>query len=316
MAITVSNDNFVRAETDRMFAGLQAAAGGVNTWNHYREPTPIDQQTIIRMNRDTLYSLAVVDASKGVTLTVPESGERYLSVMVIDEDHYIKRIFHEPGTYTLTADEIGTPYAAFGARVLLDETDPGDLDRVHAIQDGFSIDAASNEPFVMPDYDEASFTATREAILAEVRRVGLASGTHGMFGDKDEVDPQQHLLGTAAGWGGLPETEAFYVSEEPHLPVGAYQLTAKDVPVDAFWSVSLYNAAGFFEQNALGAYSVNSINGVKNDDGSVTVRFGGDESLPNCLPLTEGWNYLVRMYRPHPEILDGSWKFPKLEPVD
>jgi hypothetical protein len=315
MAITVSNDNFVRAETDRMFAGLQAAAGGVNEWNHYREPTPIDKQTIIRMNRDTLYSLVVVDASKGVTLIVPESGERYLSVMVIDEDHYIKRIFHEPGTYTLTAEEIGTPYAALGARVLLDETDPGDLDRVHAIQDGFSIEAASSEPFVMPDYDESSFTAAREAILDEIRRVGLAGGTHGMFGDKDEVDPQQHLLGTAAGWGGLPETEAFYVAEAPNLPVGAYQLTAKDVPVDAFWSVSLYNAAGFFEQNSLGAYSVNSVTGVKNDDGSVTVRFGGDESLPNCLPLTEGWNYLVRMYQPHPEILDGTWKFPKLEPV-
>ncbi|MFK4834525.1 DUF1214 domain-containing protein [Microbacterium sp. ZW T2_14] len=315
MAIIVDDENFVRAETDRMFAGLQAAAGGANRWNHYRVPTPIDQQTIIRMNRDTLYSLAVVDASKGVTLTVPESGERYLSVMVIDEDHYVKRIFHEPGTYTLTAEEIGTPYAAFGARVLLDETDPDDLARVHAIQDGLVIEAGSSEPFSMPDYDEPSFTATREAVLEEVRRVGLDGGTHGMFGDKDEVDKTQHLLGTAAGWGGLPETEAFYVSEEPHLPVGTYQITVKDVPVDAFWSISLYNAAGFFEQNPLGAYSVNNINGTKNGDGSVTVRFGGDGSLPNTLPLTEGWNYLVRMYRPRPEILDGTWKFPQLEPV-
>ena len=314
MTIIVDDENFVRAETDRMFAGLQAAAGGVNRWNHYREPTPIDQQTIIRMNRDTLYSLAVVDASKGVTLTVPESGDRYLSVMVIDEDHYIKQIFHEPGTYTLTADEIGTPYAAFGARVLLNGTDPDDLARVHGIQDGFAIDAGSSEPFTMPDYNEPSFTTTREAVLAEVRRVGLDGGTHGMFGDRDQVDTTQHLLGTAAGWGGLPETEAFYVSEEPHLPVGTYQLTVRDVPVDAFWSISLYNAAGFFEQNALGAYSVNSINGVKNDDGSVTVRFGGDGSLPNTLPLTEGWNYLVRMYRPRAEILDGTWTFPKLEP--
>ncbi|MDR6906594.1 hypothetical protein J2X63_002280 [Agromyces sp. 3263] len=315
MTISVDNENFVRAETDRMLAGLQAAAGGVNRWNHYREPTPIDKQTIIRMNRDTLYSLAVVDASKGVTLTVPESGERYVSVMVIDEDHYVKRIFHAAGTYTLTADEIGTPYAALGARVLLDGTDPGDLERVHAIQDGFAIDAPSNEPFVMPDYDEESFTGTRQAILAEVQRVGLDSGTHGMFGDKDDVDPRQHLLGTAAGWGGLPETEAFYVSEEPHLPVGEYHLTVKDVPVDAFWSISLYNSAGFFEENPLGAYSVNNINGVKNHDGSITVRFGGDGSLPNTLPLTDGWNYLVRMYRPRPEVLDGSWTFPKIAPV-
>jgi len=168
----------------------------------------------------------------------------------------------------------------------------------------------------MPDYDEASFTATREAILDQVRREGLADGTHGMFGSRDQVDPAQHLLGTAAGWGGLPEQEAFYVSEEPHLPVGAYLVTAKDVPVDAFWSITLYNAAGFFEPNDLHRYSVNSISGVKNDDGSVTVRFGGDESLPNVLPLTEGWNYLIRMYRPRPEVLDGTWKFPALEPAD
>jgi hypothetical protein len=295
-----------------MFAGLQASAGGVNRWNHYREPTPIDQQTVIRMNRDTLYSMAVVDITDGASVTVPESGDRYLSVMVIDQDHYVNRIFHEPGTYDLTMEEFDTPYVALGARVLLDESDPSDSARVHAIQDGLLISAASAEPFVMPDYDETSFTATRQAILDQVRRDGLANGTHGMFGTKEQVDPAQHLLGTAAGWGGLPEHEAFYVSEEPHLPVGAYQLDVDHVPVDAFWSITLYNAAGFFEPNALGRYSVNSITGVKNPDGSVTVRFGGDESLPNVLPLTEGWNYLVRMYQPRPEILDGTWTFPTL----
>jgi hypothetical protein len=313
VSINVDNENFVRAETNRMFAGLQASAGGVNSWNHYRRPTPLDQQTIIRMNRDTLYSLAVVDITRGATVTVPESGDRYLSVMVIDQDHYVNRIFHEPGTYELTMDELDTPYVALGARVLLDETDPEDLTRVHQIQDGLVIAAESAEPFELPHYDEPSFTATRTAILDRVRREGLASGTHGMFGPRDEVDAEQHLLGTAAGWGGLPEHEAFYVSEEPHLPIGAYQVTVKDVPVDAFWSVTLYNADGFLEPNSLGRYSVNSVAGEKNRDGSITVRFGGDETLPNVLPLTDGWNYLVRLYRPRPEILDGTWRFPSLE---
>ena len=315
MSITVDNANFVRAETDRMFAGLQAAAGGVNRWNHYRQPTPIDKQTIIRMNRDTLYSLAVVDISRGATLTIPDYGERYLSVMVIDQDHYVNRIFHEPGTYEITTAEFDTPYVALGARVLIDETDPSDLERVHAIQDGLQISAYAAAPFVMPDYDEASFDATRAAILKQVRRDGLEDGTHGMFGSKNQVDPAQHLLGTAAGWGGLPEHEAFYISEEPHLPVGAYVLHAKDVPVDAFWSITLYNSDGFLEPNDVGRYSVNSVSGVRNDDGSVTVRFGGDERLPNVLPLTEGWNYLVRLYRPRPEVLDGSWTFPGFQPA-
>ena len=97
----------------------------------------------------------------------------------------------------------------------------------------------------------------------------------------------------------------------PNLPVGEYELTvADDVPVDGFWSISVYNAEGFFEPNEQGAYSVNNITAARNDDGSVTVRFGG--SGDNSLPVTEGWNYLVRLYRPRPEILTGAWNFPTL----
>ena len=77
--IHVNVDNFVRAETHRMFAGLQRDAGGVNRLVHNREPAPVDKQTVIRMNRDTLYSFAVVDISEGATLHVPDAGERYLS---------------------------------------------------------------------------------------------------------------------------------------------------------------------------------------------------------------------------------------------
>ena len=83
------------------------------------------------------------------------------------------------------------------------------------------------------------------------------------------------------------------------------------MPVDAFWSVSLYNADGFFEPNELGRHNVNSITAVPNADGTITINFGGcDGERPNCLPIMEGWNYLVRFYRPHPEILDGTWTFP------
>ena len=40
---------------------------------------------------------------------------------------------------------------------------------------------------------------------------------------------------------------------------GEYRLTVRDVPVDGFWSISVYNADGFFEPNERGAYSVNNI---------------------------------------------------------
>jgi len=105
----VNVDNFVRAETDRMLAAMTQQAGGVNQLGHNRTPTPLDQQTVIRMNRDTLYSFAVVDISEGATLTVPESGDRYVSVMVVNQDHYINRIFHDAGEHSLTVDEFDTP---------------------------------------------------------------------------------------------------------------------------------------------------------------------------------------------------------------
>jgi hypothetical protein len=57
--VMVNVDNFARAESDRTCAAVQQQAGGVNRWFHYRAPTPVDQQTVIRMNRDTLYSGAV-----------------------------------------------------------------------------------------------------------------------------------------------------------------------------------------------------------------------------------------------------------------
>lgn len=50
-----------------------------------------------------------------------------------------------------------------------------------------------------------------------------------------------------------------------------------------------------------------------NEDGSVTVHFGGcGDGRPNCLPIMDGWNYLVRLYRPRAEILDGTWTFPAI----
>jgi len=121
------------------------------------------------------------------------------------------------------------------------------------------------------------------------------------FGKKEDVDPVRHLLATAWGWGGLPEQEAYYFNVEPNLPVGAYQITVKD---------------GFFEPNAKNAYSVNNLTGTPNNDGSFTINFGGDPKMVNHLPITVGWNYTVRLYKPRREILDGTWIFPEVRPVE
>jgi len=307
----VDVDNFVRAETDRMFAALQADAGGVNVFRHNREPTSIEGQTEIRMNRDTLYSFAIADISEGATVSVPDSDDRYLSVMVVNQDHYINRLFHDAGEYDLTVAGFDTPWVLIAVRILVDPVDQVDVAAVTAIQDRIKLDANSSTPFEIPDYDMSSFNATRNAVLELAKHVGDLDHS---FGTRDEVDRVRHLIATAAGWGGLPDREARYVSVDPDGASGDHKLTVRDVPVDGFWSISVYNAAGFFEQNDRGAYSVNNITARPNDDGSITVHFGGcGDDRANCLPITDGWNYIVRLYRPRAEILDGSWTFPRFE---
>lgn len=310
MNTVVNVDNFVRAETDRMIAAISARAGGINVLHHDRDFAPLDEQTVIRQNRDTFYTAAVVDISQGATLTLPDRGERYLSAMIINQDHYINDVLHDPGVHPLTVDRYDTDYVVVAIRTLVDPNNPDDLVAVHALQDQIRIDANTSRPFTMPAYDEPSFTATRNALLE------LSKGIAGFarcFGRRADVDPVRHLVTTASAWGGLPETEAFYANVNPGLPVGEYSITVGGVPVDAFWSVSLYNADGFFQPNDQNRYSINSITATPNVDGTITINFGGcNDQRPNCLPIMDGWNYLVRFYQPHPEVIDGSWTFPSI----
>jgi len=312
--VIVNVDNFVRAETAFQFdKALSLVEGGeVNKFVHFRKPTPLDKQTVIRMNRDTYYSAAIVDISKGATLTIPETNGRYVSTMIVNEDHYINKVYHKPGTYKLSMKEFGTPYVMVSVRTLVNSFDPEDVKKVLAIQDGIKIEAKSAKPYTHPSYDKTSYKTTYEALLVLGKGMADASAT---FGKKENVDPIRHLLGTAWGWGGLPDEEAYYLNVEPNLPVGAYELTVKDVPVDAFWSISVYNKDGYFEENEYNAYSVNNITGTPNKDGSFTVHFGGDPKSSNYLHITEGWNYTVRLYQPRKEVLDGSWVFPDVKPV-
>ncbi|MFB2597427.1 DUF1214 domain-containing protein [Herbiconiux sp. P17] len=308
--IPVSVLNFNRAESDLMFSRLSAGVG-LGAWNHTRALDSLGDQPVIRQNRDTLYSFAVVDVREGVTVTLPDTGERYISVEVISQDHYSPVILRDPGEHRLTHDLVATDFAALLVRILVDPNSVDDIAEVNRLQDALTIDGGGAGEFPLPDYDESSQTETRDAILTLARAITKYDRS---FGSAAEVDPIMHLLGTASGWGGLTEQEATYVNFDENLPVAEYRLRLQDVPVDAFWSVSLYNAAGYFEANALGVNSINSLTATPDADGGTTIRFGEKlDGVANALPIMPGWNYVLRLYRPHPSVLDGTWTAPHPE---
>ena len=202
-----------------------------------------------------------------------------------------------------------------GVRTLVDPHDPADMDKVHALQDALKVEQKSPGKFEVPNWDPASQKKVREALIALATTL---TDTSHAFGRKNEVDPIQHLVSAAATWGGNPRKDAIYLTVTPpkNDAKTVYRLNVSDVPVDAFWSISLYNADGYFQKNDLDAYSLNNITSKKSPDGTVPIQFGGcDGKIPNCLPIMDGWNYTVRLYRPRDEILNGKWKFPEARPV-
>jgi len=256
----------------------------------------------------------VFDLTAPVTITKPDTGDRFQSMQVINGDGYTPMVVYKPGKYTLSQDNVGTRYVFVAVRTLVDSNNPADIKKVNVIQDQIKVEQASSGKFEIPNWDQKSQDRLRDAINVIAATMKDASKC---FGTKKEVDPVAFLLGAAMGWGGNPAKDATYLNFYPEKNDGntPYALTAKDVPVDGFWSISLYNTKGFFQENKYNAYSINNITGVKNKDGSMTIHFGGDPKQPNYLPIMEGWNYIVRLYQPHQEILDGTWKFPPPQPV-
>jgi hypothetical protein len=137
------------------------------------------------------------------------------------------------------------------------------------------------------------------------------------LGDVNEVDPVRHLIATAVGWAGNRMQDALYLMKVVPANDGekAYKLTVKDVPVDGFWSITVYNAKGFYEAPE-SAISINNITAKRDEDGGFTIHFGGDPKADNYLRIMPGWNYTVRLYRPRPELLSGQWKFPEAVPAE
>lgn len=308
----VTRDTFIRAETDRMFGDFVKLAGGVNRMFHIRRPTPLDQQTVVRMNRDTLYSVSVVDTSDGGTFTMPASPDgRFVGAHVIDNDHYDLGVIYDGGVHPLPK---GVGHVAIAFRVqVYDPTDPDEIAKVNAWQDGIRIDAKSAKPFVAGNWDRAGLDKLRSDLDVPCR--GFPNFEKAMM-PRGQADPEQRLCGAASGWGLLPGRTATYFSYPGGHPVTECRKATYPVPKNrAFWSITVYGTTGFIEsENSV----VNSSNVKLNPDGTFTAYFGSKElcgDVPNRLDAPEGWNFMMRVYRPDASVLNGGYRLPPTTPL-
>ena len=312
----VTIDTYNRAQTDVYFAGV-AKSGGFGKFRHGRELAAPVQQGIVRPNRDTLYSLAVFDLDAGpVTITLPTGARRFMAMQIVNEDQYTTGVYYGAGSHALTRETIGTRYAVAVVRFLVDFSSNEELQQIHALQDAVKFDQQRSGAFDIPNWDEAALKTMKAALL---QLGATVSDTRRMFGaSEQQVDPIKHWVGSAMLWGGNPEKDALYLPITPARNDGStvYKLTLRDIPVDGFWSVTVYNSEGYLQPNPTNVYAVNSITARKAPDGSVPIQFGGcDGGSPNCLPITPGWNYTVRLFQPRLQVLDGTWRCPEAQPV-
>jgi hypothetical protein len=158
-----------------------------------------------------------------------------------------------------------------------------------------------------PAYATASewtfnFVDSTDAPLASMSGLSIIStggGWIGAVGWKDRVDPYRWIdAGACKG-----------VAADPPTGYPAHPC-ARPAIVRAVQSAGSLNSGLALPRRPWNRH------GEVGEVGSFTIHFGGyDGQCHICLPIAPGWNYLVRLYRPRAETLDGTWKSPEAEPV-
>jgi len=288
----VTEENFPQAYTNMRLGAIIKKAGGVNTFFEMPVPPSIpEEQFVVRMNRDTYYSVSVIDMSSGsVYVTIPET-DQYVSMQVVDENHETQPMIYGSGKHKITAK---TNHAFVIVRALAD-----------AARRNLVIEAGSAKPFVVKEWDMASFRAVDKA-----GNLDFSDGydQSKAFGNAESGQtPYMNYVGAAGGWGGAMVEDNIYQTSPYFDAEGCFEMTFVDPKDKSFWSATVYNADGRMFNDIANISS--EMDPVQNEDGTYTLRFGCD-GKPNNIPIREGnttgkFNVLMRHYNPSEEVSKG-----------
>lgn len=313
----VTDENYALAETQVIFADYRdriaavSGTGGTGVFLHNTNAADPNDKTVVRINFDTRYSMCLLDLKEDAVLTMPETGGRYQSAWFVTEEHYNPMAITAPGTYTLTEEMMGSRYVLIIVRTLVNMKDEKDMGVVTELQKQLKIEQADRgfyEPSCQWNMDEILAMRKKYVEIATEKRLAADD----MFGKKGSLTQENHNCGVAYGWGGFTSDQAVYLSYIPQNEEPC-TLTLKDVPVadNAFWSITIYDIEGYPQGDP---YNINSTFAARNEDGSVTVHFGGDDkSVANYMEIFPGWTFILRLYLPQEEYFNKTWTKPELE---
>jgi hypothetical protein len=317
--IKVTAENYPALETSRQLLIAQGRAA-VNQIAHNRQLTPTDDQPVVRMNRDTFYSFAVVDVSAGASITIPEIPEgKYVSVQPVTMDHRIQPMSYGSGTFELATHYGSHMYLVIRLDSTLSEAEAS------AIQDGMVINAASAQPFSAEPVNRESFEAVEQVLRAKLPELVATYGAdvvYGMFtaptdDSRGLYDFDKYTVGAAVGWGGAQLVDNLYESSPNYPAEGCYSATFEDPDNGAFWSFTVYDQNGFMFDDV--AHMSSDI-ATANEDGTYTVNMGCGEDALNNLPISNDsgmFNFIVRHYIPSERVKFGGYRLmPQMQKVD
>ncbi len=306
----VTPESYPTDETSHQLLKNQELAG-VNKLLHKRDLAPTDNQPIVRMNRDTYYSFAVVDVSKGATITMPELPEgKYMSVQPVTEDHRIQAMKYGSGTFELTT-HIGTHMYIV---VRLDATFSSEDARKY--QDLMTIKANSANEFSAAPVNEESFKKVESGLKAQMAAIAKRDGVDmitGMFTDpRDDSQKlftdEKYQVGAAIGWGGAQLADNVYEVSGNYPADTCYQANFEDPKNKAFWSITVYDKKGFMFKDVA---NMSSNTADVNADGTYTVSFGCGSDAPNNIEIaneTGVFNLGIRHYMPSDKVRNDGFR--------
>ena len=261
------------------------------------------EDVVVRMNNDTFYKQAFADLSEGpviLTSTVADP-DRFSSFQLMDDRNVnFRNIIRPEGTYVLYHGEapadaegelIEAPSELVAVIVRVEVKSPQDaedVEKAKAVHRGIGI-TGPDIPKIKPLDLLSEFDAeTVKAAEAQMEEVSNTTPFREMVAGPGDVPDKVSYLQLAASakhaWGGpVPSHsayEGFFSDANGDTLVGAegpYTLTTEEPPVDAFWSVTVYDTStGRFFGNPDSRYHINNTMSVKNDDGTVTFLFKTD----------------------------------------